>query len=169
MPGYKCTSCGKWHEGPPALTWERPFHFFAVPEPERARRCVLTRETCVIDDEAFYVHACLEVPVQGTADIISFDTWVSLSKVSFARFCELLSVERRAHEGPFFAWLCDPIPTYPDTGPLKTRVHLRNHGRRPFVELERTDHPLAVEQRTGASTRRVQQLYAWLEEKGIKG
>ncbi|MGW1264432.1 DUF2199 domain-containing protein [Streptomyces drozdowiczii] len=33
---------------------------------------------------------------------------------------------------------------------LKTRVHTRPVGDRPFVELEPTDHPLAIEQRTAA-------------------
>ena len=41
------------------------------------------------------------------------------------------------------AWL----KPYPDTMNLKSRVHLRNHGHRPTIELEPTDHPLALEQR----------------------
>jgi len=34
---------------------------------------------------------------------------------------------------------------------LKTMVHARAVGLRPWLELEPTDHPLAVEQRTGIS------------------
>ena len=42
---------------------------------------------------------------------------------------------------------------------LKTLVHLRDRGIRPFTELEPTDHPLAVEQREGISIQRVTELY----------
>ena len=51
---------------------------------------------------------------------------------------------------------------YPETMNLKTRVHLRDQGIRPFIELEPTDHPLAVEQRQGISVARVAEIYAML-------
>ena len=43
---------------------------------------------------------------------------------------------------------------------LKSRVHLRDHGLRPTIELEPTDHPLALEQRNGISVDRVAEIYA---------
>jgi hypothetical protein len=42
---------------------------------------------------------------------------------------------------------------------LKTMVHLRDNGLRPLVELEPTDHPLAVEQRTGITLECVAEIY----------
>jgi hypothetical protein len=41
---------------------------------------------------------------------------------------------------------------------LKTRVHTQAVGKRPLVEMEPTDHPLAVEQRTGITLARVQEI-----------
>jgi hypothetical protein len=41
-------------------------------------------------------------------------------------------------------------------------VHLRGGGIRPFIELEPTDHPLAIEQREGISLERVKELAALL-------
>ena len=41
------------------------------------------------------------------------------------------------------------LPCYPDTVNLKTNVHTRAVGERPFIDVEPTDHPLAVEQRNG--------------------
>jgi hypothetical protein len=41
---------------------------------------------------------------------------------------------------------------------LKKMVHTRQVGRRPFFELEPTNHPLAVEQREGITLARVQQI-----------
>ena len=61
--------------------------------------------------------------------------------------------------GPFFGWLNAYLKPYPDTMNLKTQVHLRDNGIRPFIELEPTDHPLAIEQRTGISVTRVAELY----------
>lgn len=39
-------------------------------------------------------------------------------------------------------------------------VHLRDNGIRPFIELEPTDHLLAIEQREGISVERVAEIYA---------
>jgi hypothetical protein len=41
---------------------------------------------------------------------------------------------------------------------LKTRVHSRNVGMAPYIELEPTEHPLAVEQRRGISPNRVWEI-----------
>lgn len=61
------------------------------------------------------------------------------------------------HEG--FVWLSTTLPPYePTTLNLKTNVHTREVGVPPFIELEPTDHPLAVEQRTGITRARVQQF-----------
>jgi len=55
------------------------------------------------------------------------------------------------------------LPLYPSTENLKTRVHLRDNGVRPYIELEATDHPLAVEQRNGIAADRVAEIYAHYE------
>jgi hypothetical protein len=57
------------------------------------------------------------------------------------------------------------VPTYPPFEHLKSRVHLRNHGIRPSIELEPTEYPLAVEQRDGAPPSRVQELFKWVESR----
>jgi hypothetical protein len=65
----------------------------------------------------------------------------------------------REAEPPMFGWLMAALPTYePSTLSLKTMVHTRPLGLRPLVELEPTDHPLAVEQREGITLARVQQI-----------
>ena len=58
-----------------------------------------------------------------------------------------------------FGWLMADLPTYePTTLNLKTMVQTRPLGLRPLVELEPTDHPLAVEQREGITVARVQSI-----------
>src|SRR5215813_3887978 len=85
----------------------------------------------------------------------------SPSEENFDLFVRHLDVPRRSHIGPFFGWLsAEMLPLYPSTENLKTRVHLRDGGIRPYIELEPTNHPLAVEQRCGISVARVAEIYS---------
>src|SRR5262249_41970681 len=60
-----------------------------------------------------------------------------------------------AEIGPFFGWLCTRLTCYREsTLLLKTMAQFRGNGLRPAIELEPTDHPLAVDQREGISLRR---------------
>jgi hypothetical protein len=143
----------------PAFGWSHPVQYLVVPEAERATRCSLGSDECVIDGELFFVRGCLEIPVVGTQDVLSWGAWVSLSEDNFKVFLGFYEEPARSQVGPFFGWLCSSIPSYPDTMNLKTMVHLRDDGMRPFIELEPTEHPLALEQRNGISYERVAELY----------
>ncbi|HEX4157709.1 MAG TPA: DUF2199 domain-containing protein, partial [Rhizomicrobium sp.] len=68
-------------------------------------------------------------------------------------------------EPPKFGWLSNNLSLYPETLSLKTNLHLRGGGIRPFIELEPTDHPLAIEQREGISIERVEEIAAMLLER----
>jgi len=104
----------------------------------------------------------LEIPVFGSKDPFVWGVWVSVSEASFERIAQLWDADIREHERPFFCWLCTELAVYPRTYGLKSNVHLRNGGKRPFIELEPTDHPLAVEQRAGISLQRVEDIAAAL-------
>jgi hypothetical protein len=155
---FECATCGSVHEGIPSFGWEYPAQYLAIPEAERATRATLSDDACVIDDEWFFVRGCLEIPVHGYHEPLSFGVWLSLSRASFARYAQMFDEVGRASGARFFGWLCTAIPGYPDTQLLKTMVQVRAWPTRPYVELERTDHPLAIEQREGVSPWRVQQL-----------
>lgn len=157
---FQCTTCGEWHEGVPSFGARAPLYYYGVPEAERSARCRLTADTCIVDDTHFFVRGCIEIPVHGVAEPFVWGVWASLSRDHFERFVALLDCELRAQHGPYFGWLSAAITTYPDTENLKTRVHLRDHGVRPWIELEPTDHPLAVEQRAGISVTRLAEIYA---------
>jgi hypothetical protein len=159
MFAFRCRSCSQVHEGIPSFGWCHPLQYLEVPDDERAHRCVLTSDTCVIDDEFFFIRGCLEVPVIGDEQAFSWGVWTSLSAENFRHYGDLYDEPRKAGHGPFFGWLCSHIWLYPDTLNLKTMVHLRDDGIRPFVELEPTHHPLAVEQRTGITLDRVAEIY----------
>ena len=63
--------------------------------------------------------------------------------------------------GPFFGLALPDIWLYPEqTLSLKTHVHCRDDGIRPFIELEPTGHLLAVEQREGTSSERLIEIHS---------
>jgi hypothetical protein len=156
---FLCSCCGAVHRGMPAFGADAPLNYYAVPREERATRCALSADSCIIDDQSYFVRGCIEIPVQGEDEPFSWGVWVSLSEASFKQWLELYPEERRSHVGPFFGWLNAYLKPYPETMDLKTRVHLRDGGIRPLIELQPTDHPLAVEQREGISAARVEELY----------
>ena len=118
-------------------------------------------ETCVVDYEHFFVRGSLEIPVDGERDPFIWGVSVSVSKEHFDEFVACLDAPKRSHIGPFFGCLSAELPLYPSTENLKTRAHLRDDGIRPYIELEPTDHPLAMEQRNGIPVDRVAEIYAY--------
>lgn len=156
--GFECTACGQYHVGMPGFGWDYPVQYLLVPERDRERRVRLGRDTCVIDDQWFFVRGCLEVPVRGHEEPLSWGVWCSLSRDSFLRYGRLLDEVTREPGESFFGWLCSAVPGYPDTQQLKTMVRVRPWPTRPLVELEPTDHPLAVEQREGISEARAREI-----------
>lgn len=142
----------------PSFSWDYPVQYLLVPEQERPGRVELTSDACVIDGQWFFVRGCLDIPVRDHEEPLSWGVWCSLSPDNFRRYAALYQqVDREAGES-FFGWLCSALPGYPDTQELKTMVRLRPWPTRPFVELEPTSHPLAVEQREGITVARAREL-----------
>jgi hypothetical protein len=159
MFGFKCPCCNDWHEGMPTFAADAPLYLYGIAEQERAKRCVLHSDTCVIDDKLFFVRGCIEIPVDGVKEPSS-GACGCLSVRGALKISLPVSTRRNAlTPGRFFGWLAAELPLYPSTENLKTRVHLRDDGVRPYIELEPTDHPLAIEQRNGIAVDRVAEIY----------
>jgi hypothetical protein len=47
----------------PGFEADAPLSYYAIPEAERALRCELGSDDCVIDRAFFFVRGCLEIPV----------------------------------------------------------------------------------------------------------
>ena len=157
---FKCNTCGQIHQGMPSFGAHAPHSYYQVVDDERVSRCDLGSDNCVIDDQFFFVRGCIEIPVIGQSEPFTWGVWLSLSETSFNEWLRVFAVDKRAHIGPFFGWLDTLLRPYSDTLGLKTRVHLRDDANRPRIELEPTEHALAVEQREGISVERVAQMYA---------
>jgi len=168
-PGFVCGTCGQFHADLPMdFGTDAPMAYYSIPHAEREARCDLTSDLCLIDGNEFFVRGCLEVPVVDGPRSFVWGVWTSLSRQNFKRMGELWETPGRESEPPYFGWLCTSLPLYPETLLLKTNVHTRPVGQRPFVELEPTDHPLAVEQRDGITMDRVREIAASLRHAGGK-
>ena len=160
---WTCRCCGKQFSSLPLdYACTAPDNWFQIPEEERQQHGRLSSDVCMIDQKDIFVRGCLEIPIIGQDDQFVWGVWVSVSKESFLRIDELWDAPTVENEPPKFGWLCNNIPSYPSTRSLKTNLHLRSGNARPFIELEPTDHPLAIEQRQGISLTRVEEIVASL-------
>jgi hypothetical protein len=156
---FTCSRCGQVHNTDEiSFVVDTPNGWETIPEQNRT---LLDgeRATATFDgDTHFFMRACLEIPVKGSERVFSYGVWVSLSEKSFQEVSEHWHDSSRTNLGPYFGWLCTGIPEYPDTLFLKAMVHQRPPGARPWIELEPTEHPLAVNQREGIDPKRLQEI-----------
>jgi len=164
--GFFCSACKEWHSGLP-LDWgvAAPIYWEQIPAAERSIHGRLTEDFCSIDDRDFFVRGLIEIPIIGSDKRFMWGVWVSLSRQNYRRTIELWNSPKRLQEPPYFGWLSNDIPNYPSTLNLKTNISARDLKLRPFIELEPTDHPLAVEQRNGITLARIVEIASGLVHK----
>ena len=156
---YRCAVCGQVHQGPPlCYGFGAPLAYDQVSIWLRWYRCNLTTDTCRIDEKHFFVIGNIRIPIRGTDQSFSWLVWVSLSEQNFEKSLDLWHTTGREREPPYFGWLSNPIPGYPETINLKTMVHTQAVGLRPEIELEPTEHPLSIEQRDGMTWERLLEI-----------
>ena len=157
MQGFYCQKCGQFHEELP-LSFAAPAPFNRSDELIKEENSFLGTDICVIRGQEFYIRGNVEIPIVESDSVFAYSIWVSLSFASYSHVTEnWTNLERSQHEG-YFGWFSCRLPGYPETINLKTHVHIRNLGVVPYIELEPTNHPLAIEQRTGISMGRVQEI-----------
>ncbi|MEU4158450.1 DUF2199 domain-containing protein [Actinoplanes sp. NPDC026670] len=155
---FACGTCGASHDGPP-LSFAAPAPDYWQPEMAGKEGCLLDADICVISGEQFFVRGLIELPVWDTGDIFTYSMWVSLSRPSFTRAVDVWEQPGRETEPPYFGWLSNIIAGYePSTLNLRTNVHTRAVGQLPYIELEPSGHPLAVEQLAGITRARVEEI-----------
>jgi hypothetical protein len=154
--GYRCACCGDVHDDLPDMGLEAPDPYLAVPEEERAVRATFTPDRCTVrdaDGEHYFIRGVILIPVHDRETPFGLGAWVSQSRANYERY------ERDEASGTTFGWLVNHIAHYPvSTFLLKTQVHFRVGDQRPTIELEPSDHPLAVEQRGGITLTRAWEI-----------
>jgi hypothetical protein len=152
----RCSVCDEEHPGLPDLGMYAPDPYLDVPEQERAERTTFTPDRCTVrDDDAvhYFIRGVILIPVHERVELFGLGVWVSQSRRNYERYAANEDLE------PTFGWLVNRIHYYrDDTFLLKARVHFPRGGLRPKLELEPTDHPLAVDQRSGITLARAWEI-----------
>jgi hypothetical protein len=151
---FKCSKCEQIHEGAPSFAYDAPLIHSQLSKKEK-EAAFLDTDLCRVDEHRF-IRVCLEIPIIGFAEPFLWGVWVSLSEKNFARYVETFDAPDEGDE--YFGWFCNQLPFYPETLSLKTKVHPKAGGTRPLIELEPTDHPLALDFHQGISVERAQMI-----------
>jgi hypothetical protein len=123
---------------------------------------LLTEDLCRwTDDEGkpnYFIRGLITIPVLDADDAFRYGVWSSLSETSFRRVVELWDDPARVEEEPYFGWLSNSLPGYPDTLGLPLDVVTPVLELRPSFLLHDGEHPLVREQREGITTNRIREL-----------
>jgi hypothetical protein len=157
--GFQCASCGKWHDELPLdLGYAEPLYVAELDDNERQQFVTTLGDFRVLrrdGETSYFVRGVIELPIIGMNEVFRYGVWASLGDESFELAREAYANDVAA--GPFFGWVSNRIEGYVDTMNLKSHVHVRAV-MRPRIELEPTDHPLAIEQRDGITLDRVREI-----------
>jgi hypothetical protein len=156
---WRCSVCGEEHDGLP-LDWayDSPTYW----DGPRNDGDWITPDLCSWTDDvgerAYFIRGVLQVPVPELADSLRYGVWSSLSEKSFERVRELWDDPARTEEQPYFGWLMNSLPYYPETLRLPADVVTADLELRPDIVLHDGDHPLIREQQEGITVERVLEI-----------
>lgn len=155
---YRCGSCDLVHRGLPTWGADVPIAWLMATEEERSFG-EINADLCTVHGD-YFIRGLLEIPIIGSTHRMVWGVWTSLSEESFRIVNDRWEAPDRAGDEPRFGWLCTqlPIPAYEWEYPLKSLVYTQPPGVRPRIVLEATDHPLAVDQRTGITRERAESM-----------
>jgi hypothetical protein len=148
---YRCAVCGGEHDDLPAVASNAPAQYDWATEEERAANFELTTDTCVWNNEHFFIRSVLELPFSDRDGTFSFGVWSTLSEANFKLYLDAWDRSDRGAFETMFGWFSNQLPGYPETVGLACQVQPRSDGLRPVITLEPTNHPLAQQQAFGIS------------------
>lgn len=148
---FVCSSCGQEHLGLPfSFAADFPDPYANLNSDDRDSRALAGSDQCIIDQEQFYIRGCLEIPIRGTDEVFLWGLWARIKEEVFDEISNYWESEgRETCIGPYKGLLANSLSIYPETLNLKLAIHIRPIGSRPLFLLEKSPHPISVEQRTG--------------------
>src|SRR5689334_1759458 len=87
---FKCTCCGKVHEGAPSFGIDAPLPYKELSDEARAS-AHLGSDLCWYNEDGQthrFIRVCLEIPILDFTEPFTWGVWVSLSEESFNRYIE---------------------------------------------------------------------------------
>lgn len=157
MHRFRCKVCGEEHDGIPDVAYDVPAYFAALQEDEKEDDAECSPDLCRIREHRF-IRGVLELPIRGTDERFAYGVWMSVSQTNFDRYVEVFDVDPPPPDR-YVGWISNRIEGWPDTLELVAAATLVPD-RRPAIELEPTDHPLAVAQREGLTPEQVDEIVA---------
>ena len=155
---FVCSVCNSVHDGLPALGMRLPDYWRGLSEKERARGGCGS-DLCRTSDGHFFVRAVLVLPmIDGPEASFEFGVWCSLSEVNFQRYSGSFDDNDQSKLGSMSSYLSNEIRHFPGSLSLRADLRPQDDRQRPLVELEPTDHPLAVAQHDGIRYQRVLEI-----------
>jgi hypothetical protein len=156
MMTYQCAVCGESHEDLPDIGFQWPDPYFAIPEAEREERIFGNSDTCVIDDQDYFVRGVILIPIHHEQRHLGLGVWVSQKRENFQTYLDNFD---SPDIGPFFGWLSNKMPIYKqNTWGLKTMVRFQGNGQRPLIDLGRCEHSLYVDYSNGITIDRAWEI-----------
>ena len=67
---------------------DKPDHWWDVPEEERDQRIELTSDTCIIDNEEFFIRGAIEIHVHDYPEVFGFGILVWQKRENFYKYLE---------------------------------------------------------------------------------
>jgi hypothetical protein len=115
-------------------------------------------------DTDYFVRGVIEIPIidgEGEDEgSFGIGAWVSLSEEHFKWYVDHPEADDRDQGDPWFGWLSNSVPVYPETLSLKTNVYLRGRQWRPRIQVQPSDHSLALDQQKGITIGHARDLSA---------
>ena len=154
-----CSCCGQRYEGSPSYAFTMPDHYFQLTPEEQNERGNIDKNICSIRHDEhtdYFIRVCLEIPIHGVISPFLWGVWVSIGKDNLKRY--LQTWDDADENDAYFGWFCNNISLYPSTLGLKTLAHPRRDNKRPWLELEPSEHPLYLDWKNGLSIEQAKAL-----------
>jgi hypothetical protein len=127
----------------------------------------LSANFCVRDGNYFAARMRLPVPLLGLpGQALMYTVWAALERPDFEAYFDAVRTNAQKQGARALARLINRIAGFPDTFGLMGMAFQQTDGGGPYLLLDpkqpdgRDNHPLAIEQRQGASLDRILELYA---------
>jgi hypothetical protein len=162
--GFSCATCGKVHLNlPSSFAADFPDMFANMKREERDVRATIGSDQCIVDQEWFFIRGCLELPVLGSTEPFLWGLWAAVREQVYDEISETWQQKGREKiRGPYKGRLANSLSVHAGTLNLKVTILIQPVGTRPLFVVDELAHPLAVEQQTGISKRRANELAALL-------
>jgi hypothetical protein len=155
----KCSCCGS-DSGPIYSFFARyPDLYLDIPENERSDRVIVGTDNFIIDDYRF-VLGTVDIPIIGTNNHLCWGIWCSVSLNSYERIEAMWNDPNRESCKPYFGWVSNELLPYSSTTNLRALVYFRPLGFKFRIQIEPTEHQLALDQNTGITQDRMLKLVA---------